>query len=305
MSRLVNLFCLEAVLEAEQEHPHEAMESLRRAAIIGNTLKNDIVIHFLTKATAQSKIALALQRVLNRANPTAADLASLANFLSFTNIGVTRESWIINQVPLALLMAGFMQSNVSQMTEGVIFPPRRLLKSFEGEILYHDEDLLQYLDWQADCLAALDLPVSNAIPMLRNMETLQDEAAQHRHVYLDVFKKRRFSLLSVEEAQFSGAFLGELKTVAEVRVALTALAVERWRSAHGGRLPGSLTELAPNFLPAIPADPFDRRPLRYKQLPKGFVIYSIGPDFTDDGGKEEESKEPKSDEYDITFTVDK
>ncbi|HEV2454560.1 MAG TPA: hypothetical protein VGY98_09875, partial [Verrucomicrobiae bacterium] len=71
---------------------------------------------------------------------------------------------------------------------------------------------------------------------------------------------------------------------AELRDAITAIAVERWRSKHQGALPDSLTALAPAFLTAIPADPYDGKPLRYKRLAKGYTIYSIGPNLRDDGG---------------------
>jgi hypothetical protein len=69
------------------------------------------------------------------------------------------------------------------------------------------------------------------------------------------------------------------------RLARTALAVERFRLAHG-RLPESLGELVPEFLPVVPADPFDGQPLRYRVLSKGYMVYSVGDDGHDDGGRE-------------------
>jgi len=36
--------------------------------------------------------------------------------------------------------------------------------------------------------------------------------------------------------------------------------------------------LVPGQLSAVPADPFDGKPLRFKRLTKGYVIYSIGKD---------------------------
>jgi hypothetical protein len=38
------------------------------------------------------------------------------------------------------------------------------------------------------------------------------------------------------------------------------------------------------LLRAVPADPYDLRPLRLKRLPDGLVIYTLGPDGKDDGG---------------------
>jgi len=93
--------------------------------------------------------------------------------------------------------------------------------------------------------------------------------------------------------------------IAHLRTAQVALALERWRLTHNGNVPDSLAGLAPNFLPAIPIDPFDDQPLRYKKLARGYVVYSIGPNFTDDGGKEKPADAKDTDHYDITFTVER
>ena len=112
-------------------------------------------------------------------------------------------------------------------------------------------------------------------------------------------------MITDEELRISRYLLIELKAVAHVRLSLTALAEERWRLAHDGQVSESLADLVPTFLPAIPVDPFDGQPLRYKKLAKGYVIYSIGEDLTDDGGKEQIPGAAKSDHYDITFTVER
>ena len=85
------------------------------------------------------------------------------------------------------------------------------------------------------------------------------------------------------------------------RAALTALATERYRLTHGD-LPLELGKLVPDFLPAIPADPFVDHSLRYVRLPKGYVVYSVGIDRQDDGGKERPAK-GSSKSHDETFTV--
>jgi hypothetical protein len=97
---------------------------------------------------------------------------------------------------------------------------------------------------------------------------------------------------------------------ARLRTALSALAVERWRAVHGGELPKSLTALVPVYLPAVPHDPYDGQSLRFKRLARGFVVYSIGVDGRDDGGKEKPPKSvPQSPAqpsgFDTTFTVER
>jgi hypothetical protein len=69
-----------------------------------------------------------------------------------------------------------------------------------------------------------------------------------------------------------------------------AIAVEAYRLKHG-ELPASLDVLVPEFIPALPVDPYapDGR-FRYQFHPvdperrAGFVIYSVGLDGVDDGG---------------------
>jgi hypothetical protein len=74
-----------------------------------------------------------------------------------------------------------------------------------------------------------------------------------------------------------------MERVAAQRVVLATLAVERYRLKHG-KLPEKLSDLVPDLLEAVPVDPADGQPLRYRVLEKGFVVYSVGPDKQDDQG---------------------
>lgn len=71
--------------------------------------------------------------------------------------------------------------------------------------------------------------------------------------------------------------------IAQVRAARTGLAIERFRWDHD-RFPERLEKLVPRYMPALPADPFDGKPLRYRVEPDAVIIYSIGEDGVDDGG---------------------
>jgi hypothetical protein len=86
------------------------------------------------------------------------------------------------------------------------------------------------------------------------------------------------------------------------RSALTAIAVERRSLAAKGVPLKKLEELVPTYLPEVPVDPFDGKPLRFRQLESGFVIYSVGKDRQDDEGKERTESGSKQN-YDETFIV--
>jgi hypothetical protein len=64
-----------------------------------------------------------------------------------------------------------------------------------------------------------------------------------------------------------------------------ACALERYHLAHG-EYPESLDTLAPQFVTKIPHDIINGQPLHYRRTDDGrFVLYSIGWDEKDDGGK--------------------
>lgn len=66
--------------------------------------------------------------------------------------------------------------------------------------------------------------------------------------------------------------------------AITAIVLKRYQLRHG-TLPKELNALVPEFLPALPRDPADGKPLRYRPNPDGtFLLYSIGTNGVDDGG---------------------
>jgi hypothetical protein len=64
----------------------------------------------------------------------------------------------------------------------------------------------------------------------------------------------------------------------------TAIALARCK-LRDGAYPPSLDRLVPDYLPTLPRDRMDGKPLRYRPLPNGtYVLYSVGVDFKDDGG---------------------
>jgi hypothetical protein len=87
-------------------------------------------------------------------------------------------------------------------------------------------------------------------------------------------------LVLLNEAQTAKSFQ---TAQARGRSAVAAVASERCRLRHGD-WPKSLTDLVPELLPAVPLDPFNGQPLRYRRLADGVAIYSVGADGTDDGG---------------------
>jgi hypothetical protein len=81
----------------------------------------------------------------------------------------------------------------------------------------------------------------------------------------------------------ASSFQAAGRNVAQREVMRCAIAAKRHQLKHGQWPPG-LAALVPEFLPAVPADPFDGNPLRLVANEAEIVIYSVGKDLQDGGG---------------------
>jgi hypothetical protein len=66
---------------------------------------------------------------------------------------------------------------------------------------------------------------------------------------------------------------------------LIGIAIECFRRANGGEWPESLKALAPSYLPRLPVDQITGQPLHYKIVDDRPIVYSVGADRDDDGGR--------------------
>jgi tetratricopeptide (TPR) repeat protein len=121
---------------------------------------------------------------------------------------------------------------------------------------------------------------------------------RHANAALDS-EFRHASAYNRLEVMFLPAFGGAVKKFAyaqtSVDLARVAIALERYRLAHGG-YPESLDALAPQFIAKIPHDIINGQPLHYRRTsdPSSqssdaasgqFVLYSVGWNEADDGGE--------------------
>ena len=82
-----------------------------------------------------------------------------------------------------------------------------------------------------------------------------------------------------------GGHLDDVKADTQNALLLTMLALRAYRLDHGAD-PSALSVLVPQYLQAVPTDPFALSgPLHYKHLGMKPLLYSVGPDGKDDGGK--------------------
>lgn len=154
-------------------------------------------------------------------------------------------------------------------------------------------DFAFFLDYSAKANTASALPFPDALAESSKLLDGLDEA-----------KNKGYQLSGIFLTPTLKPLVKVAKITARLRVAEAVLAVERYRLAHEKTIPTSLIQLVPAFLTEVPKDPFDDQMLRYKRSsPNAFVVYSIGEDKKDDGGKTRPPGATGEGSYDVTFPV--
>jgi hypothetical protein len=72
-----------------------------------------------------------------------------------------------------------------------------------------------------------------------------------------------------------------------------AMALAIYRAEHGA-YPASLDALKPKCLAELPKDPWSGKDFLYKPQKDGYVLYSVGPNGKDDGGRDASDRDPSN-----------
>jgi hypothetical protein len=297
------LLYLEAIQNTEEQKPQQAVESVIAALGVARSLNQEpILISYLVHVACQGITLESLERILNRMPLTDVQLAKLAVAIEESeNQQALTRAFVGERCMGVDIFQGIGTGRISFeeiSNSGDSVPPRmsplgRLYKA--AGLLELDE--MSYLDVMKRYVEATRLPPPECIAA---SHVVNDELES-------AFRSiRQWHILSrMLLPALDNVVIKEGRRDAIVRDIETAVAIERYRLANG-KLPTQLSDLVPAFLPAIPNDPFDGKPLRYKTLTKGYVVYSVGDDREDNDGVEKNSKGvswvPGTD---ITFTVER
>jgi hypothetical protein len=81
-----------------------------------------------------------------------------------------------------------------------------------------------------------------------------------------------------------------------------AFALAAYRADHG-EYPARLADLATKYVAAVPKDIFNGEELRYKRKAEGYLLYSVGVNGKDDGGKGYDDRKPEETWDDLVVRV--
>ncbi len=291
-----------ALLATNSDQLMEADALVANILGIARTLdKEPALISQLVRFALDNIAVATLERRLNAGNLNEAELTNLSSALARQENNNLITKALAGERAMAIPYFRMSWAEINKLSEsdekdnnlltGPPLPgPQPMLFRVTG---FFERDLLYYLQTMETNIAFASLQPPQSL-MVTNFQN---------RMYQEL--KRKYCILSALLLPALGnAVVREANELAYLRTAQTALAVEHFRLTHG-QLPENLNELVPQFLSTVPIDPFDGQPLRYHRLAKGYVVYSIGRDGHDDGGREKPADWKFSDKtsYDITFTV--
>lgn len=103
--------------------------------------------------------------------------------------------------------------------------------------------------------------------------------------YFKEIKNHPWYTYGINRALREFEFMTEAKTRTRIFVARLGIACEIYRAEHG-HYPENLSQLPDELTKGTAIDPLSGKPLIYKRLESGFIIYSVGLNGKDDRGQE-------------------
>ena len=272
LRRIIQLLVRDSMAYAEAGEPHQAVESCHRAYNGSRSVGDEpIAVTQLIRAAGAVVAGKTVERILAQTEPSPDDLQRLQELVEkedafpYWTVTLRGERGFENAI-LEALESGAM--TLSELSDGRPEWTDHVLGFAIQEYIYGVRPLL--FVYSERMKAAAELP-----PTLRKsaMEQIARQARRHPDLC-------PVTLLFLGCPELNDAFS---RAHAALRCTAAALAAERYRRVHGG-WPESLDQLMPDFLAAVPIDPFTDDPLLYHKLPDGVVIYSVGQDGVDNGG---------------------
>ena len=271
--KTVRLLRLDAVAEMQAGNAKAAARSIRAALNAGRSIGDEPgCLGAVVRIAGVSVAAGAVKRWLAQSEPDGPDLDTLQKELEAEE---RYPYW-----PTAWRGERALEDvSLEAMAEGELVPlddvPNSVRPGWSDEavapLLFQDRARAwgpEFLDYYAR------LEGTDAMPALAR-QPLLDQIRQ------EVYGRRNVLLLTLTILPQMSETCTRLQ--AFLRCQTTALAAERYRRRHDD-WPASLDQLAPELMSAVRDDPYTGRPLIYRRLPDGVVIYAVGKDGVDDGG---------------------
>ena len=238
----------DAVLHAEDGNMDEAVRSVRAALGTARAIGDDpTLIGQLVRIALGSISGRAAEGVLNRGEPDRG-LAEL-------------QAELLKEAAVPKLVIGLRgeRGSAEQVSETVLGPRP-----------FGQTDLACLLEVLTRYIEAAKLPP-------------EQQAAAFQAIPIPRTGDPRYTLTRLTVPAIEKVTGAARRSQGELTAVAVGIACERHRRRFG-QWPATLADISKGILPAVPSDPCDGLPIKYKRLADRIVVYSVGPDGVDHGG---------------------
>ena len=276
---LCQMFQLRAVARLELHQTNEAFADLKTDFRLSDSIRDEplLIDHLVRIATLTIDLQVVREGLL-RHSWSDAQLGELEKYLASVDLLAEYEHAMRGERWCNISGLEYLARSSSRTSRDIIGPQNSPLTS---RLFITDGWLYQNMIGTARIheqflLPAIDLPQHRVFP----------EIADGFHRVLTNAPTTPYNIMTkMLMPALGGVSQRSARAQTFVDAALVACALEQYRLAHG-QLPDTLDTLAPQFLRRIPNDVIDGKPLRYRKNSDGsYLLYSIGWNQTDDGGK--------------------
>lgn len=281
---VVNVLGLDAQVSVLDKNPNRGIEAARAQLKLARAIGDEpFFVSQLVRCACASSAAQIAHQVLAWAEPTEGLAELQAELLAeaetpYFLIGMRGERASIDRIFEGLADGTISEEDFFRLAEGQNGPGQRAVFRAYKALIPGD---------RAYCLGLCTQYIEAAkLPHHQQLEAIRAVPLPHR----DGFDPRRIGTRLLLPAADRFAEAG-LRTRTNLLCAAACVACERFRLKHG-RFPKELAELVPAFLPAVPLNPFDGKPLTFRAFEDRVAIYG----WNDNGRFAREALPPDFDE---------
>ena len=283
----VLLLVYEALRRNQKGDAKSALTACRAALNVARSIGEEpIYLSQLVQIGYCVGVCLAIERTLGQGEPSPKDLNALQKLLE------TQDAF-----PALLIAARGERAALHKVFEGIergeisVAELEGLTRGGPPEVADRLKDTLISL-WRMDTREDHALFLSLMTQYVKAAQLpMHEQAAAEEKIEQEVRTQVAVNNLPGTTALITRLLLPAVSRMgvvfrrehAYLRCMVVALAAERYRREKK-TWPDNIDQLCPQFLASVPFDPFDGKPLRYRRVQDGVVIYSVGQDVTDNGG---------------------
>ena len=286
MRRCAQVLQLRAIAELQNGQSEKAAADVALTLRLTETFRSEpfLISHLVRFAMTEIALQPIYEGLANR-QWTDAQLAEIDAALAKLNFLADYKLSMRGELGMLAGVIGYLRQHPEQIinlsgenrdNQALPFPARMVWKIIPSGFFYQNQ------------LRCARVMVKYYIPLADvNQQTISPPATRRADevVSAETIKGTPYNLI---ERMLMPALGAAVKKCAReqisVDLARTAIALERYRLAHG-EFPESLDALAPQFIAQVPHDVIGGQPLKYRRTNDGqFDLYSVGWNEKDDGG---------------------